>query len=190
MKAKVDYEVVACVKYIEEHAMEIAKEVNKSFEDSKEEIKSKIIQEIKNYIESIPVHYEWKDDGCPYDHSGILVKDGVVDMEQTVSNFLESEYSGQTEATYMSGCGFHYRSYGDELSYETLDIAEEIMIRIIRKYIISFNTDLLENQIEYIISDCHDYVYDNCLAFDFFNYEPAIKFVDIGELTLNQIKEM
>lgn len=168
----------------------IAEYVNECFYSSKDFIKEKLIEQIRKYLTPLPIHYEWEDDGCPYDISGQIRPNGKISLNQTISEFLENEYSGNKEATYISGMGFYYNSYGDELSYFTTKIAAEIMFSAIQKYIENhFYITISEEEFQLIRDKCEgfDDIYDNCLAFDFFSYEPAIEFTDIGNILLSQI---
>ena len=176
------------IKYIEDNNENISKKVNEQFELSKDFIRAKLLREIRDYLSPIPVHYEWAHDGCPYDYSGIIIEDGLVDTDQTISEFLENEYTGSKEATYISGMGFHHRHYGEDLSYLTLEIAGDIMRSSIRMQLKeAFNCKLSDTIFSDIMDICHDDIYDNCIAYDFFSHEPAIEFVGIGDRKLSQL---
>lgn len=80
---------------VENNQEEIIKLVNNDFEENKKYIKTKILKEIRGYIENSDcVHYEWKRGDCPYDSSGILVENGTIDLHQTIYEFLNEEYCG------------------------------------------------------------------------------------------------
>ncbi len=118
-----------CVEYVNSHVEEIAEYVNECFDQSKEFIKARLIRRIRDELTPTPVHYEIKYVYDPYDHSGILVEDGYISLEQTVGEFLENEYSGNKKATYESGRGWNYLTYGDVvdenyIGYKTLKDAE------------------------------------------------------------------
>ncbi len=183
-----EIEVKKYIDYIEANYMEMAKNVNKQFELSKEFIRASIIREIREYLTPIPVHYEWKLDDCPYDYSGIIIQDGYVSLNQTVTSFLENEYTGDKEATYESGRGFNYLTYGDELGYFTMSIAGEILYSSVKNQLEQkFNTDISDELFEEVMDYSHDAVYDYCLASDFFSSDGAIEFVCIGDMTLRHI---
>lgn len=178
------------VEYATANAEDIGKIVNMQFEEAKGVIKAKLIEQIQVYLTPIPTHYKWEYDGCPYDYSGRLVENGTIDLDQTVSDFLESEYSGNTEATYVSRMGLRYNTYGDELSYETLNIACNIMLSSIHKQLEKHFEEKISTELfSEIREECDDFddIYDNCLAFEFFSYEPAIEFAGIGNIKLSQI---
>lgn len=118
--------------YINCHITEIVNHINEQFHNSKDFIKAKILHEIKRYLEPLPIHYEWQYDGCPYDCSGELVYDGYVSLNQTISDFLANEYSGQRVPTYESGRGFNYLTYGDKLSDFTRSLADTIMYNSVK----------------------------------------------------------
>lgn len=178
---------INCVK---DHTDAIAERVNEQFQIEKESIREKLLHEIKEYITPIPIHYKWEHDGCPYDDSGILEPNGTVNLNQTIAEFLENEYTGQKVATYISGSGFYYLNYGDELSYLTREIESDILERTTRKYLEElFDERIPDDVFEEIICDYHDDIYDNCLAFEFFSYEAAMEFVDIGNMKLSDLVE-
>ena len=170
---------------IETDCEQIAALVNARFEKCRENIKAKILSRIKEMLTPIPPHYVWRHDGCPYDSSGVLDKDGYVSLDQTVSEFLENEYAGYNEATYISGCGLHWCSWGDDLSYETLDIGFQIMQQVISEYLSEkLGRTVTDDEMSFANTDP---VYDLCYAMDFFSYEPAIKFIGIGDIFLSTL---
>lgn len=176
--------------YIREHLDEIVKMIDDQFLLSKDFIRAKLIKEIKTYLSPIPVHYEWMYDGCQYDRSGILIEDGYIDINQTISEFLENEYNGNKTASFMSGCGFFYDTYGNELSYCTFEIAGDILYCTVRRVLEeSYHTNLSDESFEELMDEWHDEIYTNCLAYDFFSYEPVIEFVGIGDIKLFQLIE-
>ena len=90
------------IEYVDSNTEKIASYVNSCFEQSKDFIRAKLIREIRGYIIPPPVHYVWEYDGNPYDCSGIIVENGVIDLNQTVKEFLENEYSGNQEPTFTN----------------------------------------------------------------------------------------
>lgn len=178
-------QIKLCEDYIDNNYKAIAEVVNKKFELDQDKIREEILAEIKKYVTNPRlIHYEWYYDDCPYDYSGQLEKKGAVDFNQTIGDFLENEYTGDTEATYMSRCGLRYITYGDELSYKTLNIAYEILYKVItdelKKHVDnSVDEDLIRGLDPFI-----DQVYSSSYAFDFFCYEFAIEFVGISDIKL------
>lgn len=174
--------------YVNSHVEEIARCVDARFEKNKRQIKSKIVEEIKRYITPLPVHFEIKRDNNPFDCSGILVEDGDITLNQTVTDFLQNEYTGNKTATYMSGMGWSYDTYGDELEYLTLEIASEIMLSTIRECIEShYCVKLSDDEFEEIRCACCEFddIYMACIANEFFSSLEAIKFVGIGDIKLS-----
>lgn len=176
--------------YVNSHVEEIAQHVDVRFEKNKAQIKSKIIEKIKGYITSLPVHFELERDDNPFDCSGVLVEDGDIDLNQTVVDFLQYEYTGNKTATYMSGMGWSYDTYEDELSYFTLEMAYEIMLSTIREYIeLHFCVKLSDDEFEDIKIACNDFddIYTICIAYEFCAPLEAIEFIGIGDVELNSL---
>lgn len=179
-----------CVEYVNSHVDEIAEYVNECFDQSKEFIKARLIRRIRDELSPTPVHYEIKYVYDPYDYSGILVEDGYISLDQTVGEFLENEYSGNKEATYESGRGWNYLTYGDEISYDTLDMASDIMFSAIRRHIENhFGENLSDDELEDIRESCSDFddIYVDCKAYDFFCSMGAAEFVGIEDMQLKDI---
>lgn len=174
--------------YVNSHVEEIARCVDVHFEKNRRQIRSKIVKEIKRYITPLPVHFEIKRDNNPFDCSGVLVEDGNITLNQTVTDFLQNEYTGNKTATYMSGMGWSYDTYEDELGYLTLEIASEIMLSAIRKHIEShYCVKLSDDEFEDIRCACYEFddIYMACIANEFFSSLEAIKFVGIGDIKLS-----
>jgi len=177
-------------RYITDNLDKVAARVNKQFESSKKSIKAQILQEIRKYLSPIPVHYEWEYDGCLYDYSGVLKENGYVSLDQSISEFLEKEYSGCTEATYVSHCGLRYLTYGDLLSEFTYGIGEDILQKSVRRLLEEkFETTIPDELFYDIMDECHDIIFDSCLASEFFTYETPVNFIGIGQLKLSQMIE-
>ena len=178
------------VDYVNSHIDEIAEYVNECFKQSKDFIRAKLIRQIRDYLSPIPIHYIEKDDNNPYDCSGALVEDGYISLNQTVTDFLQNEYSGNKEATYISGMGWSYNTYEDELHYYTIELAAEIMFPAIRRYIENgLNEVLSDDKFDTIKTSCGEFdeIYDNCIANEFFFCQPAIDFCGIGNIQLDNL---
>lgn len=176
------------IDYINCHITEIVNHINEQFHNSKDFIKAKILHEIKGYLEPLPIHYEWQYDGCPYDCSGELVYDGYVSLNQTISDFLANEYSGQKVPTYESGRGFNYLTYGDKLSDFTRSLADTIMYNSVKSQLENVFDIVIDAELfSEIMDDYYNINYIECLADDFFTYEIPIDFVDIGQMKLIQL---
>ena len=174
--------------YIEAHAEEIAQLVNQDFENNKDELKIKVLHIIWGYIHPVPPHYIWVSNGCPYDISGELKKAGMVDLNQTIAEFLEHEYNGNSSATYVSGCGLNWDTYGDRLGFETLNLGGEILQKRTEECLKSAFPDITNEEIEYAFNEKLDNVYDLSYASDFFFYEKVIEFLGIGDTLLKNLR--
>ena len=173
--------------YVNSHVEEIAKYVDARFEKDRAQIKNKIIEEIKGYITPLPVHFERKRDNNPFDRSGVLVEDGDIDLNQTVEEFLQYEYTGAKRATYISGMGWSYDTYGDELGYYTLEMSYETMVSVIRGHIESrFCVKLSDCEFEDIKCACDEFedIYMACMANELCFPSEAIEFIGIGDMEL------
>lgn len=180
------------IEYVNSNVEDIANYVNTCFETSKDFLKMKLITEIRKYIYPLPIHYLWKPDENPYDCSGIIVEDGFINPNQTVIEFLENEYSGNKEATYISGMGWRYNTYEDELFSYTIELAADIMFPAICKCIEKeFSVSLSEDDFEQIKESCGEFdeIYDNCIASDFFFASLAIEFTGIENMKLTAIQK-
>lgn len=70
------------------------------------------------------INYKWEHDGCPYDTSGRIYEDGYIDIaNMSMEKFSEECYTGKSTATYLSGMGLYWNTYGDELCEWFYDIA-------------------------------------------------------------------
>lgn len=179
--------------YVNSHVEEIAKCVDACFEKNRIQIKSKIVEEIKGYITPLPVHFELKKNDNPFDHSGILVEDGDITLDQTVTDFLQNEYTGNKTATYISGMGWSYDTYEDELGYFTLETGLEIMLSTIRErieshYCVKFSDDEFED-IKFACNDFDD-IYTDCIAYEFCAPLEAIEFIGIGDIELSSFANL
>lgn len=178
------------INFVNSHVDKIAAYVNECFKQSKDSIKEKLICLIRDFLSPVPIHYAIKDNHSSYDDSGILVEQGSVSLDQTIKEFLQNEYSGNKEATYSSGMGWNYNTYEDELHYDTMDIASNIMFPAICKYIEDhFHVSLSDEEFEDIVDSCGDFdeIYDNCIANEFFFGTPAVEFVGIENMLLKDI---
>ena len=114
----------------------------------------------------MPVHYEWRASNCQFDFSGSLHPKGRISPRITLGEFLAEEYTGDRKASYISGCGWNYPTYGDDLSYFTLAVGEQIMEQVLCRYV-NFCTLSREEQYE-LRDEIHDIFYDNTLINEFF----------------------
>ena len=81
---------------------------------------------------SCATHYEWRRGDCPYDTSGELKDCGDIDLNISIADFLEEEYTGGTKATYVSGHGLSYETYQDSLTNDTITLCENVLRDAVR----------------------------------------------------------
>ena len=180
-----------CILYINENCDEVCEYVNIIFEQNKEYIKQSIIKKIQKYLKGDIIHYEWYYDGCPYDFSGDLRKNGKIDLEQNIFDFLENEYTGGWEATYTSHNGKNYITYGKDLSYTTLELADSILRSSVKELLEKhFMAKLSKDEFEYIMDETFDDIYCDSIAYDFFLWGTPIAFCDLEKTKLNDVIKM
>lgn len=178
------------IDFVNSNAELLARAVDDEFEAEKNKIRASVIEEIESYLDPVPPHYEWRHDGCPWDCSGELVERGVVSLDQTVSDFLEDEYSGRKEPTFERGRGWNYLTFGDDLSYVTANLGYDILLSVIRhqleKY---FGEPVSDEQLDDIKTECYDFdrIYENTRAFEFFLADPAVEFCGLKDVSLREI---
>ena len=90
------------------------------------------------------------------------------DMNISLYQFLENEYTGASEATYESGCGLRYETYNDELSYYSRDISNYIIGEMVSELIDSLGCEIPEDLRDDVcwraFDIAHDEIYDNTKA--------------------------
>jgi len=118
------------------------------------------VEEIQNLI--------WEYDDCPYDFSGVVKQDGMLSHDITLEDFFE-KHTGNWTATYNSGYGKHWETFLDDISYESLNVGEDIMWSILYPKMYEICSDLTEDEIWVIRDDIHDDFYDNTKTFYYFN---------------------
>lgn len=179
------------LKYIDSHVEEISSQVNTAFLQKKEKIREDIISLIVSVFgddKSVP-HYEWQRGDVPWDYSGELYKAGKINLNQTIAEFLDDEYTGNWIPTFQSGHGMRFATYEDSLSEETLNIGCSIMLDVIQhcvenEFHITFTPDEFE---DFRIEGDFDSVYDNCLANEFFSALGAVRYVGLENVTLKDL---
>ena len=167
--------------------------MNSLFLAQKDVIREQLLESLAAMLNPIPTHYEWRSNDCPYDYSGELYEDGKVSLEQTVSEFLESEYTGASRATYVSHYGLSYNTYGDSLSDDTLEIGCSIMTDGIKNFV-QRNAGIpcerfSREEFFDIKTECNEFdpIYDECRASDFFWATAAVEFAGIDKMTLKEV---
>lgn len=192
-EAPVTESMQQCIDYIKQNEDEIAEYVNSLFLAQKDVIREQLLESLAAMLNPIPTHYEWRSNDCPYDYSGELYEDGKVSLEQTVSEFLESEYTGASRATYVSHYGLSYNTYGDSLSDNTLEIGCSIMTDGIKDFV-QRNAGIpcerfSREEFFDIKTECNEFdpIYDECRASDFFWATAAVEFAGIDKMTLKEV---
>lgn len=126
------------------------------------------ILKIKYFDSGIPKHYTWVRGDCCYDYSGELKEDGIIDISISLYQFLEDEYTGASEATFISGCGLRYENYDNELGYYSRDISSYIINEVVHGLIDGLGYEITEDIEEHIywhaFDIVHDEIYDNTKA--------------------------
>ena len=181
------------VRFLDEHSDECIQQVNQLFLAKKEELKEELLDMIKICASPLPPHYEWEPDPCdpPWDHSGRLAECGTVSPELTITEFLDNEYTGpfRKRATFCSGCGWHYETWGDEISGDTLNLGHEVMLEGIRVMLEkAFGQKITEDELHAVEEErSFDDIFDECPASDFFSATGAAEFAGIADLTLSDL---
>ena len=175
---------------IKDHTEEIAKKINEQFELEKDSIKEQLLEEIKGYITPVPRHYKWTRGDCPYDDSGEIYVDGLASLDQTIAEFLENEYTGQTRATYCSHRGLDYVTYGEWMSDLLTEIKENVVQKTVKKCMEElFGEEISEDDLVGVLEEYYSEIYDDSMAFDFDWGESAIEFVGIQNMKLSELVE-
>lgn len=179
------------IKYLNDNKDDIVIVVNNALVKNKQIIKNSLLTEIKKYITPIPIHYVCDYSNCTYDYSGELVEDGYIDLNQTVEDFLQNEYSGTKMPTFTSHYGYYYNTYANELEYLEREISNDILLKTIRSCINEhFNCIISEDDFDTLWEhfDGFDDIYadSNCYDFDCGNF--AWEFTEISKLKLNNLK--
>ena len=194
IEPKIDVHRDAFEAYITDHAKELGAKVNKKFEEYKADIREQLLCEIQDYLTDGAIHYEWTEESwdMPYDHSGSLIMSGEISLDQTVSEFLKDEYTGNKRASFMSGCGWFYDTYSEPFSELTREIGWHILCEVLKQEAIIFlGSDFNEESFDDWCCDCDfDPVYDESLSSDFFFSECAVDFAEIGDILLSDVMQM
>ena len=104
--------------YIEDSLDEVAEKVTRIFDERKKGLAATLCGMLRDAA-SCATHYEWRRGDCPYDTSGELKDCGDIDLNISIADFLEEEYTGGTKATYVSGHGLSYETYQDSLTNDS-----------------------------------------------------------------------
>lgn len=187
---KPNEKILRCAEFINSHADEIVQYVDKVLLDFMPELKDKVLDKIKEYLDPRPKRFDWVDNGDPYDYSGEIRENGYISLNQTLESFLE-EYTGAKEATYVSSYGWRYTTYGDEIA----DFIFPIVCALMKDSVFEFlenklNSTFSEDEKQDILFECKDFdlIYDGSLANNFFAYESSQEYLEIdNNLMLSDI---
>ena len=165
-----------------------------------EELKIKYKENINNYIQLVSNWFAYSilnnkkyvlDNSLDpiWDHSGRLVsthESFVLNDYENFGEFLENEYTGDSIASFTSGCGLYYTTYDEPLDYLTLEWLNTLVKPIINDLIKNKNKYLLEwivGEKRDIISGLEDIdsiieeIYDDDLMADFI-YTYSLKLIE------------
>lgn len=178
------------IEYIDANFRFLCSSINKKFEETKDYSRKHFIKIIASMIDKDTIHYEWipSNNWEPWDHSGELKKDGLIDLSQTIYSFLNDEYTGQWTPSYTPGSGKNYITYGDDLSYDTLNYANNILKNTVLHLLEEHFCEKIDGDLFVdIMDERFDDIYTSCIASDFFCWEGAVDFYDIGNYKLKDI---
>lgn len=166
--------------YIEDSLDEVAEKVTRIFDERKKGLAATLCGMLRDAA-SCATHYEWRRGDCPYDTSGELKDCGDIDLNISIADFLEEEYTGGTKATYVSGHGLSYETYQDSLTNDTITLCENVLRDAVRICLQeAFPEDeVSERDAEEVIYECHDDIYDNCPAESFWPCSGALEYCGI-----------
>ncbi|MCK4258728.1 MAG: GNAT family N-acetyltransferase [Halanaerobiales bacterium] len=145
-----------------------------------ERIKEKCKKNMENYIQMISewfahiiitetkgtIDHSWDP---PWDHSGRLVSTDEkynLDEYPTFFDFLDNDYSGNTKASYLSGCGLFHETYIEELDYKTMNWISDNVQLVVEELIKEDNEELekwvngLDEDISFSIENADDIVWE------------------------------
>ena len=190
MMKKPSEKILRCAEFINSHADEIVQYVNKTLLDFMPELKNKVLDKIKEYLDPQPKHFDWVDNGDPYDYSGEIRENGYISLSQTLESFLE-EYTGAKEATHVSHYGWHYTTYGDKIAEFVFPTVCALMIDSVFEFLGNkLNSTFSEDEKQDILFECDDFdsIYDSSLATNFYACESSLEYLEIdNNLMLSDI---
>lgn len=172
-------------KYFQDHAKEIAGQINQDFIEKKEGFRLVALDVIKGYITPVPPHYEL--DGEKLKHKGTL------DLNQTVSNFLSNEYlppffAGKNATWWELQCQKISRmkpKYEDFFRFEIHNIVFEIVEKRIESILAAEFPEY-----EGLGLYCNLFAYvQNSVPVQVFDFWTAIDSLEIGDVSLKDLKK-
>ena len=168
------------LRYIEDNLDEVTEKVTRIFDERKKGLAATLRGMLRDAV-SCATHYEWRRGDCPYDTSGELKDCGDIDLNISIADFLEEEYTGDAKATYVSGHGLEYETYQDSLTNDTITFCENVLRDAVMICLQeAFPEDeVTERDTEEVIYECHDDIYDNCPAERFWPCSGALEYCGI-----------
>ena len=82
-------------------------------------------------FDRVSVIYDWVSDDCPWDRSGRVVRmcpEALEDLllaSEGTSDFLDSLYTGESRASYCSGCGLFFQTFKETFESKIKDLLEK-----------------------------------------------------------------
>lgn len=142
--------------------MDILNKVKKRFENELENKEDDYIQSVAEWFSYIILsNNKYRIDHSndePGDHSGEIIKTNKKmnpSDYRVLFEFLETEYTGNKEASYRSGSGWNFESYKEVLEYLTLEWLQkqlEIVINKLDKKEINLLIKYINNEVEEDVS--------------------------------------
>ena len=120
------------IKYANSHLSDISKTTHHQFLLRHSILREEYIHRLSQVVsarlpdgqESVP-HYELQPSNNPETTPKLVEKGVITDLERTVADFLENEYSGQWQDPRGKDDEGYWRTWGDELNEESLKIVME-----------------------------------------------------------------
>lgn len=153
--------------------------INQTLPEFKCYITDRVVEELKSYVRPLPNHYVWSPDKTLA--FGKYIVDGTVNLNQTVHNFLETEYKVDIFAG-TTGFG----TYGTEFGNFVQRLGLELKTLIVKRYMENtLNIVLTEEDVEEVKECCTDYdeFFDD-ICFDFYGYGDTLDFIGLADCTM------
>lgn len=172
-------------KYFQDHAKEIAEQINRDFIEKKEEFRLVALGVIKGYITPVPPHFE-------LDGEELKCK-GTIDLNQTISNFLSNEYlppffAGKNASWWEFQCQKISQmkpKYEDFFRFEIHNIVFEIVEKRIESILAAEFPEY-----EGLGLYCNLFAYvQNSVPVQVFDFWTAIDLLEIGDVLLKDLKK-
>lgn len=178
--------------FVTEHAIEIAQKTDELLYERRPELRELVQDLIIGSIDDEMIHYEkYWDDWCTWDCSGEIRPNGHIDLNLTIEDFLENELTGARMATFTSGCGWNYLTYGDDIEDDIRDWSYNVMRDAIQESIEKeFDVSMPDKELDnvfYTIDDAIEEISEESEVNEFFWWNHAVDVVGIGNVKLKDI---